>query len=273
MRLKQDVPRKHPAFFSQLKFNAMPKQTGIVRLEGLVDDFSYYKSKDGSYRLRRKGGVSAERIAKDPAFRKLRATTSDFTKAANAGKLLRDSIGPLLKQATDTRMVSRLTKEMFKVLQADQTNESGMRKVIDGEAELLRGFEFNANATLSTVFGAVYTPSIDRVSGVLKVDFGSFIPDNAFVTPENCTHYAIKIGGVAIDFENRLYITDRKASDQRKIEDESPAFELVCQLPAGSPHPLFLLVGVEFFSKEKVANAKLHKEHSNPLAIVLVSGM
>ena len=45
--------------------------------------------------------------------------------------------------SADSRMVSRLTQRMVKVIQADQVSERGLRNVIDGEAELLFGFEFN----------------------------------------------------------------------------------------------------------------------------------
>jgi len=38
---------------------------------------------------------------------------------------------------------------MIKVVQADETNECGQRNVIDGEATLLEGFDFNINAKLS----------------------------------------------------------------------------------------------------------------------------
>ncbi|MBG6062292.1 hypothetical protein IWX83_002090 [Flavobacterium sp. CG_9.1] len=45
--------------------------------------------------------------------------------------------------SADGRMVSRLTQAMIKVIQADTVSVRGLRNVIDGEAELLAGFEFN----------------------------------------------------------------------------------------------------------------------------------
>ena len=45
--------------------------------------------------------------------------------------------------AKDRKMVPRLTREMLRVLHADAVSVRGQRNVIDGEAELLKGFEFN----------------------------------------------------------------------------------------------------------------------------------
>jgi hypothetical protein len=40
---------------------------------------------------------------------------------------------------------------MVKVIQADATNSRGQRNVIDGEAEMLEGFEFNKNGRLAVL--------------------------------------------------------------------------------------------------------------------------
>src|SRR5688572_27474302 len=164
---------KHLASLTLKNFKKMAKQSSIFKFEGLLDDVSFYKSASG-FKARKKGGVSRDRMASDPAFRKLRAHTADFTHAASAAKLLRKSIEGLLNQATDSLTVSRLTREMFKVVQADLTNPRGQRNIIDGEAELLAGFDFNANAMLSTVLRISPTYSIDRATGVMSADFPSF---------------------------------------------------------------------------------------------------
>ena len=46
----------------------------------------------------------------------------------------------MLQNASDSRMVSRLTQKMVEVIQEDITNPRGQRNVIDGEAELLEDF-------------------------------------------------------------------------------------------------------------------------------------
>jgi hypothetical protein len=51
---------------------------------------------------------------------------------------------------------------MVKVIQADAVNERGLRNVIDGEAELLLGFEFNIRGKLGTTLYAPFVGAIDR---------------------------------------------------------------------------------------------------------------
>ena len=75
----------------------MARQSSIFKLVGQLDGVSFYKS--GSvFIVRRKGGVSPERMANDPAFRKQRAHVLDFTRAAPAAKLIRKSIEGHLNQ-------------------------------------------------------------------------------------------------------------------------------------------------------------------------------
>ena len=118
----------------------MAKQKGIIKLDGTIGGITFYKSQDG-YLAREKGGVPAEKIANDPAFQRTRENGEEFGRAGKAGKLLRNAIRAMLQNASDSRMVSRLTQKMVEVVQADAINPRGQRNVIDGEAELLEGFD------------------------------------------------------------------------------------------------------------------------------------
>jgi hypothetical protein len=88
----------------------MAKQKGIFKIEGTLDDITFYKSQDG-YLVRQKGGVSAERIATDPSFQRTRENGAEFSAA---GKVLRSAFRTVLLQSGDGRMPSRLTKEMMR---------------------------------------------------------------------------------------------------------------------------------------------------------------
>lgn len=111
----------------------MAKQKGILKLDGTIGGITFYKSQDG-YLAREKGGVDGNRIANDPAFQRTRENGNEFGSAGKAGKVLRNSLRVLLQNASDNRMVSRLTQKMVEVLQADTTSVRGQRNVIDGEA-------------------------------------------------------------------------------------------------------------------------------------------
>lgn len=165
----------------------MARQKGIVKLDGTIGDITFYKSKDG-YLAREKGGVPAARIANDrPSSAHVRMVRS-LGRAGKAGKLLRNAIRGLLQNPSDPRMVSRLTKEMVRVLQEDAVNPRGLRNVIDGEAELLAGFDFNINGKLGTTIYAPFTPVIDRAAGSLSINIAPFVPLNMIAAPGGTTH-------------------------------------------------------------------------------------
>jgi hypothetical protein len=50
----------------------MARQEDTILLTGLVDGLSYFKTKKGGYFVRRKSGVSRERIMSEPAFAQAR---------------------------------------------------------------------------------------------------------------------------------------------------------------------------------------------------------
>ena len=120
----------------------MAKQRGIIKLEGTIGDITFYKSQDGML-ARAKGGVDGNRIKTDAAFARTRENGEEFARAGSAGKLLRMAFRSYLQNAADSRMVSRLTKEMMVVVKADATSTRGQRNVLDGELELLQGLGCN----------------------------------------------------------------------------------------------------------------------------------
>jgi hypothetical protein len=101
---------------------------------------------------KRKQASMPIRIATDPAFQRTRENGAEFGRAGKAGKYLRTALRSLLQNVSDSRMIARLVKEMMRVIKADETNPRGFRNVIDGEAELLKGFEFNANSKLGLLY-------------------------------------------------------------------------------------------------------------------------
>lgn len=184
----------------------MARQKGIIKLKGTIGDITFYKTKDG-HMAREKGGVEASRIANDPAFQRTRENGAEFGRAGKAGKTLRTALRTLLLNSADSRMVSRLTQSMIKVIQADLVNERGLRNVIDGEAELLVGFEFNVGGKLGTSLFAPFLGLIDRVTGEITVNLASFIPANMIAAPGGTTHFKIISAGAEINFEADTFVT------------------------------------------------------------------
>lgn len=250
----------------------MARQKGIIKLDGTIGDITFYKSQDG-YLAREKGGIPADRIKNDPAFQRTRENGAEFGKAGKAGKVLRTSIRAMLQNASDSKMVSRLTTEMVKVIQADATNQRGQRNVIDGEAELLQGFEFNISGKLGTTLYAPYSATINRTSGALEVSIPSFVPLNMVAAPSGTTHFKIVSAGAEIDFENETFVVDESASAVLAWDTTATAvLTLSNSVTANSTKPLFLVLGIEFYQEVNGTQYPLKNGAYNALALVKVSG-
>ena len=251
----------------------MARQKGIIKLKGTIGDITFYKTQDG-HLAREKGGIDASRIASDPAFQRTRENGSEFGRAGKAGKLLRTAFRPLLLNSADGRMVSRLTQRMVKVIQADLISVRGLRNVIDGEAELLFGFEFNIRGKLGTSLFAPFVANIDRVAGEIKVDIASFVPANMLAAPTGTTHFKIISGGAEVDFEAETYVV---ATSETAILpwDSTPttAISQVNAVTANSTNPLFLTLGVEFYQEINGQMYPLKNGAFNPLSIAKGSGV
>jgi hypothetical protein len=224
--------------------------------------------------VREKGGIEKSRIESDPAFQRTRENGAEFGRAGKAGKMLRTALRALLINSADSRMVSRLTQQMVKVIQADLVNERGLRNVIDGEAELLLGFEFNLRGKLGTTLYAPFVGAIDRVSGEITVDIAPFIPANMIVAPSGTTHYKIISGGAEIDFEDEVFTV---ATSETAILPWDATLTVAVaqtnQVTAASTKPLFLALGIEFYQEVNGSMYPLKNGAFNPLALVKVSGL
>ena len=251
----------------------MARQKGIIKLKGTVGGITFYKTQDG-HLAREKGGVDASRIKNDPAFQRTRENGSEFGRAGTAGRVLRTAIRGLLLNSADNRMVSRLTQAMTKVIQADATSIRGERNVIDGEAELLDGFEFNIRGKLGTSLYAPFVPTIDRVTGQIKVVIPSFIPANMIAAPSGTTHYKIISAGAEIDFALETYVAPTSASAVLPwgIAPSTALTQTNTVTPA-STKPLFLMLGIEFYQEVNGTMYPLKNGAFNPLAIAKVSGL
>ena len=248
----------------------MARQDGVIKLTGQMGGISFYKSQDG-HLVRLKSGVDGERIKNDPAFARTRENGEEFGRAGASSKLLRTALRTLILTVADGRMASRLTRQMMKVIQADATNTRGKRNVIDGEAELLRGFEFNENGRVDKTFFAPYTSVIDRVSGTLSVDIAEFIPANMIAAPPGSTHFRLIAGAAEVDFEQGTYVASTSQSANILLSPVPlPAQTLTQAVTPASTKPLFLAFGIEFQQEVNGTLYPLRNGAFNALAIAAV---
>ena len=179
----------------------MAKANGILKIEGTVEDLTFYK-KDGKSFVRRKGGVSKERIATDPNYVRTRENNNEFSLCTASGKTLRLALGSLVFKAKDNKLSSRLLQTMFRIKNFDTVSVRGQRLVsiglgtVDGKQQLA-GFNFNINAPLQGVLFAPY--ELDVATG--KISIVNLIPVEQLHFPQGATHVSLQSAVLAIDFD------------------------------------------------------------------------
>ena len=249
----------------------MAQQKGHLPVKGRIGNLSFYKTKDG-YLIKDKGGIDKSRMASDPKFQRTRENGAEFGSAGKAGKLLRNAVKAVSQGSSDGRAVSRLTKQMMVVQKSDTVSRRGERNVVDGNTELLQGFQFNINAVLDSTFFAPFTASIDRATGTLSVELPGFVPEKMVTKPEGATHFQIISAGAEVDFAGNVYVASNSSSPEFPWNNVATApVSLENVVTADSAHTLFLLLGVEFFQEVNGERYSLRNGGFNSLAIVKVS--
>jgi hypothetical protein len=257
----------------ELIFREMARQKGVIKLQGQMGGVSFYKSQQDGFLAREKGGVDADRIKNDPSFARTRENGAEFGRAGAAGKLLRTAFRTLILNTSDSRMASRLTKEMVKVIQADATNSRGQRNVIDGEAELLLGFEFNFGAKLNRTVFAPYTMNIDRAGGSTEIIVPGFIPNQMIAAPHGATHCKMISAAAEVDFEAGTFSVNTQNTPEIPLTEVATADVILDNaVNGGTASPIFLVLGIEFLQQVNGAFYPLKNGAYNALAIVSVDG-
>jgi hypothetical protein len=263
--------RKTTNFYQFLKFKIMPIQDGHNPLIGTVDNLTYYKTRDG-YKVRKKGGPAPGAILKDLKFARTRETMSEFSEAASKSKLMRESLRSLLQNIADQRMANRLQSVLFRVTRTDTTHPRGLRKVANGNFQLLRDFDFNANAALKQTFGPLFSTSYDRVSGDSALTVPAFSPDQNMYAPFEATHYRVVFALAEIDFANGTANLATTMSDALSVKvAEQPQQLLERTLQPNGANPVFMLVGINFYQLDNGDYHMLKNGAFNALRVMEVS--
>jgi hypothetical protein len=145
--------------------------------------------------------------------------------------------------------------------------------VIDGEAELLAGFEFNIGGKLGTSLFAPYVANINRVTGQIEVTLPSFIPINMIAAPSGTTHFKIISAGAEVDFEAETFVVENSETAILPWDAESSTvISQTNMVTPASTKPLFLALGIEFYQEVNGQMYPLKNGAYNPLALVKVDG-
>jgi hypothetical protein len=248
----------------------MPRVKGMVSLRGSYEDMTFYQ-KDGKNFVRKRTGVSRERIHTDPNFVRTRENMNEFKLNSNAGKLLRLSLGSLVFKAKDARLSNRLMQTMSRIKNLDTTSVRGQRSVANGIAtaegkQYLSGFDFNSHARLDSVLFAEYT--LDTENGEVAID--NFIPMDQLRFPEGATHVSFQSGVLNLDFNTGLDGLELSPVDNLPIDMTPSNITLMpATMPEGAGVTIFLFM-ISFFQEVNGVQYSLRNEEYNVLHIIEV---
>src|SRR5690606_1023361 len=165
----------------------MAIQKGSVILDGQIGDLSLYHSQ-GKPQVRRRSGVSKDRIKNDPHYARTRENNTEFGRASHAARQIRLAA----KLALDERrrllavpsLAKRLTTRLSAVIAADAGHVRGARVVKPEGLKLLNGFSFNAVAALKDVLLVPPGYTYRREAGSLEITLPALFPPAAIVAPK-----------------------------------------------------------------------------------------
>ncbi len=248
----------------------MAKLKGILKIEGTLQEMTFYKTQDGSL-VKTKSGVSGDRIANDPAFARTRENGSEFGSSATAGKVLRDAIRNMVATASDNRVTSRVTQIMTQIKNFDTTSLRGERSVdvgiatVDGKA-LLKNFNFNDKAILGAILYKPY--AVNTTTGVISI--ANLVPSTDIAAPSGTTHVSVKGAFAIVDFDLGTSDVGYTNVTNLPIDPTSTSVTLTpASVPAGTGTKLYLLQ-IEFFQEVNAVQYPLNNGAYNALAIIEV---
>jgi hypothetical protein len=176
-----------------------------------------------------------------------------------------------MTNAKDRLVTSRLTKVMTQIKNLDTTSSRGERNVgigiVDAAGKaLLKGFNFNIKAILSSIFFAAY--SLDNATG--QIDITGMTPINDVVAPSGATHMAVKAGWSVVDFATGDFDTVLSNIETFPIDATSQDITLSFGAPPSGTGCGFHMLHIEFYQEVNGNLYSLKNGSYNSLSILEV---
>lgn len=245
----------------------MAKLKGPLKIEGTLGDISFYKQ-NGQYYARNKGGVSADRIKKDPRFARTRENLAEFGRANSATKLLRKAFRLGLHKVKDPRLSNRLMPVLMKVLHADTTHVRGERVILGAHLSGVLNFQFSKLIGFDSSFFLEPGVTTDLTAGTAQVSWPSFNPPLDMVVQQEATHARLFSVAALVDFENAKAQGQLLASSEIALTAAViPAQNQDFTFAANAGLSLFVCVGVEYLQELNGVYYPLQNGRYNSLEI------
>jgi len=229
----------------------MAIQKGSVILDGQIGDLSFYHSQ-GKPQVRRRSGVSKDRIKSDRHYARTRENNTEFGRASRAAKQIRLAsklaLGERRQLFEDSSLANRLTTRLSAVVAADAGHVRGARDVQPEGLKLLNGFSFNAVAALKDVLLVPPRYTYRREAGSLEIALPALYPPAAIVAPKGSEFCSFHVAALLFNTdEGRLPVFAETNELLPLGRHALPVQTFQLELPAGTNDPVISCFGISFF--------------------------
>ncbi|WP_123847684.1 hypothetical protein [Chitinophaga lutea] len=224
--------------------------------------------------IQQSSGITAKRLATDPAFERTRRHNEEFGRAGKAAILFCDANRMLMAPTLTKGAYNRLQAVFAEVIKGDPVHNRGDRTVALGDTGQLKGFCCNDGVRLKSAIHVKLSPAIDRASGTLKLDIPEIVPIRHIVPPRAASYMRFVICAAEIDFGKDDFNSTYAYSEYiplRPGENPVAPISLVANVPPASVHPLFLTFGLEFCEKINTFMNDVRHKALNVIEVVAVS--
>ncbi|MEO8149352.1 MAG: hypothetical protein ABI723_17030 [Bacteroidia bacterium] len=249
----------------------MPKQRGNLRIEGTVYGMTFYRMNNKDY-LRSKRNVTREQILNEPKFASARENGNEFALASKSGKLLRDVVKGMFKEAGRSSSAKKVMRVMMNFREADVFSERGKRNIGIAIADIkakamLKGFEFNYKSQVSNILFKPYT--VDIASG--KISINNLIPIRDITFPAGATYLTLRGAYANVNFAEGMSAIEYTDAVNLIIDGTSTKITLMPNgTPAGTGTKLYFLQ-IDFFQLVNGMQYELNNGSYNALVIAEVT--
>jgi len=248
----------------------MARLKSLLKVEGTIDDLSFYQSKDG-HLVRKKGGVKSSQILNDPKFARTRENMQEFGQLAQTGKIFRDALRTFSFGSTDVRLFGRLSKRLNAIKLLDTFHPRGQRtiaKALQTEEAVKQfvGFTLNDRAILSQVYRGIYSLDLEAA----KMNFQAMQTEISISAPQGATQAGFQFMWTRIDFESGNSVNG-VSNEHIILLDKSkstPGFELTAPAIDSGTGVLLIVLKLNFYQTVNGQLYPLNSGASNPVEII-----
>ena len=248
----------------------MARLKSLLKVEGTLDDLSFYESKNGHI-VRKKGGVKPGLIKNDPRFVRTRENMAEFTEISQAGKIIRTALRPVSFGSADIHYMGRLSKVLAEIKKFDLVSNRGERKIAIAlespeTRKMFTGLMLKERAVLDLVYSGKY----EFIKVAKKIQFNEFLIEKTMNLAQGATHCGFQFMWARISVANATSVNG--FSNEHLIalgnKEVIPAFDLVAPEIDDSEGLLLIVLRINFYQKLNNKNYPLNSGDNNPVQII-----